>query len=244
VDRKILRFFILIGVAGALLTACAYLASQYPLLLHWNDINLHALSQINCAGDTCDTSTYSTDSESEEPDYIVAIQTGYLIDINTATTHGRFARMDYSDTAFFAQFQHPTSCTTLDGEVWRLYSRSVRVGGNKSLELLVGCTVKAPSKPVEMPESLMSDLDTALERDAGKIARGLPAPQNALRASRSGLSVDGFQVVDPATEQVVEQGPWLPTFYRKLCPCQCRASHSMSPKAPCTQPKLRPAARS
>jgi len=112
--------------------------------MNWRDVNLHALSQINCDGDTCDTSTYSTDSESEEPNYIVAIRTGYFIDIETATAHGHFAPMGYSDTAFFAQFQHPTSYITPDGEVWRLYSRSVRVGGNKSLELLVGCTVKAP----------------------------------------------------------------------------------------------------
>ena len=86
---------------------------------------------------------YTTDLESEEPDYIVATQTGYFIDIETATARWRFAPLSYSDTAFFARFRRPASNTTLDGEVWRLYSRSVQVGGNKSLELLVGCTVGA-----------------------------------------------------------------------------------------------------
>jgi len=77
---------------------------------------------------------------------------------------------------------------------------------------MVGCTVKAPSKAAELPESLMGELDAALQRDADKIARGLLVPRTSLRPSRSGLSVDGFQVVDPNTKQVVEQGPWLPVF--------------------------------
>ena len=131
VDRKILLFSILIGVAGALLTACAYLASQYPFLLHWKAVNLNAISRIHCAGNACDTSAYSTNLESEDPDYVVAIQKGYFIDIatGTGTTRGRFVPMEYSDTAFFGQFRHPTSYNTPDGEVWRLYSQAVRLGG-------------------------------------------------------------------------------------------------------------------
>ena len=83
---------------------------------------------------------------------------------------------------------------------------------------MVGCAVKAPSKPIEIPDSLMRDVDAALERDADRIARSLSIPRTALRPARNGLSVDGFQVVDPDTKQVVEQGPWLPAFLPKGVP--------------------------
>lgn len=213
VDRKIMRFSSLIGAVGVLLTASAYLCSQYPYLLHWRNVNLDALSRIHCEGSACDSSAYSTDPESEEPDYVVATETRYFIDIATGTTReGRFPPMEYSDTDFFTHFRHPASYKTLDGEVWRLYSLALRVGGNRSFEVMVGCIVKAPSKPIEIPESLMGDLDAALERDADRIARGLLVPRTGLRPSRNSLSVDGFQVVDPETKQIVEQGPWVPVF--------------------------------
>lgn len=75
----------------------------------------------------------------------------------------------------------------------------------------MGYAVKSASKPFETPESLLSDVDIALKREADKIALRLSTPGGEVRESR-GFSVDGFQVVDADTSRVLEQGPWLPTF--------------------------------
>lgn len=214
VDRKIRRFSVSMGVAGTLLTLLVYVASSYPFVLHWRNINLHALSEIDCTGLTCDTSGFTTDSQWEDPDYLIDTRTRYIIDVEAQTgpNRGRFSPLDYSDTDFLARFRQPTSYTTPDGEVWRMYSKAAPAGGNKSFEVVVGYAVKSPSKPIETPESLMGDVDSALEREADKLALGLSAPTAPVWPSRSGSSVDGFQVVDPQTRQVVEQGPWLPSF--------------------------------
>jgi hypothetical protein len=93
-----------------------------------------------------------------------------------------------------------------------MYSKTAPAGGNKSVEVVVGYAMKSPSKPIEIPKSLIGDVDSALERGADKVALSLSAPDAGARPSRGGSSIDGFQVVDPQTKQVVEQGPWLPSF--------------------------------
>ncbi len=214
VDSKIFYFSIWVGVAGALLTVLAYIAGAYPSVRKWRETNLHALSEITCAGATCDTSAFSTDWQWSDPDYVLDTQTRYFIDLATPTEdiYGRFEPLNYSNTKFFAKFQQPTSYLTPDSEVWRMYSRSVQVGDNRNLEVMVGYSVKAPSKAIEIPDSLMPDVDLALRREADKIAQGLSASKVPLRLRGSGFAADGFQVVDSDTQQVVEQGPWLPTF--------------------------------
>src|ERR1035437_3532337 len=71
VNRKILRFSVSIGVAGAFLTVLGYFASAYPFLLRWKDVNLRTLSEINCTSAACDSSTLSADWELDDSDYVV-----------------------------------------------------------------------------------------------------------------------------------------------------------------------------
>jgi len=140
VNSKISRFSIWVGVAGSLLTVLAYVAGAFPAVREWRETNLHALSEITCAGATCDTSAFSTDWQWNDPDYVIDTQTRYFIDLATPTgdAYGRFEPLNYSDTNFLARFQEPTSYNTPDGEVWRMYSRSVRVGGERNLQVMVG----------------------------------------------------------------------------------------------------------
>jgi len=192
-----------------------YIASAYPFFARCRENNLHALSEINCTGAICDTSTYSTDWQWDPPDYIVDAETGFFIDVAhpTATGTGRYAPLDYSDTDFIERFRKPTSYDTPDGEVWRMYSRAVRVDGNKSLEVIVGYALKTPSKPIETPDSLIGDVDDILKTEADKIAWCVRA-EAAVRPLRN-FSADGFQVVDPTTRHVLWQGPSLPAFLPK-----------------------------
>jgi hypothetical protein len=216
VSRRIARFSILIGLAGALLTAFVYLASAYPFLLRQREINQRALSEIDCAGALCDTGAFSTDWQWDEPDYVVDTRTGFVIDAATSTAAaGRFPRLDYSDPGFVAKFRRPMSYNATVREVWRLYSRAVLAHSRKNLEIIVGYAVKAPWKAITTPDSLIADVDATLKREVDKIAGRLSEPiepTTEARLSRGGFSADGFQVVDPNTKKVVEQGWWVPAF--------------------------------
>jgi hypothetical protein len=77
VNRKILRFSIIVGVAGAFLSAVAFLASAYPFVLDARDNNLQALSEIKCTEKTCDTSAYLADWQGTDPDYLVDTKNGF-----------------------------------------------------------------------------------------------------------------------------------------------------------------------
>jgi len=88
VNRKILRFSVLIGIAGAFLTALAFFASAYPFLLRWKGINLRSLSEINCTDGGCDSSTLSADWELDGSDYVIDKLTGFFITAATPTAGG------------------------------------------------------------------------------------------------------------------------------------------------------------
>ena len=178
------------------------------------------MSEVNCTGAVCDSSTLSADWELDGSDYVVDMLNRFLIAVATPTAAGpgRFAPLDYSDTTFIAKFRQPTSYNTPDGEIWRLYSLTVMKDGDKSHEIMVGYALKAPWKAIETPSSLVVDVDAALKREADKIAASLSAPPAAVRPARNGFSADGFQVVNSKTNQVVEQGPWVPAFLPKGTP--------------------------
>jgi Putative DNA-binding domain len=213
VNSRILRFSLWMGLAAAFLAAFVFIADAYPAARLWKDINLRTLSEISCSGATCDTSVYTTDWQLSGSDYVVDAQTRYLIDVPTSSAGNlvRFTPLDYSDTAFIARFRQPGSYSTPDGEIWRMYSRDANVGG-KQFEIFIGYAEKAPWKVIDTQPSQVGTVDAALRRDADRIAASLPSLGGAVRAARSALSADGFEVVDAASKQVVEWGPWLPAF--------------------------------
>jgi hypothetical protein len=202
-----------------MLTASVYMASRYPSIARGRATNLQALSEISCAGPACDTRTFLNDFEWGGPDYVVDAESGYLINLATPTDGdpGRFTPLDFSETTFLAKFRQPMSYETPDGEIWRLYSRTVPVKGEENLEVMVGYQLKAPSEPLATPDSLLGDVDKIVVTEADRVARTISAPKSGVRLSRNGFA-GGFQVVDPNTKHIVEQGPWLPAFLPKDVP--------------------------
>jgi len=158
-----------------------------------------------------------TDSQWDSPDYIVDAENGFFINMATPTEGepGRFTPLDYSDTTFLAKFRQPKSYETPEGEIWRLYSKAVLIDGGKRLEVMVGYRLKAPSDPLATtPESLLGDVDAIVKSEADRVALTFSTPKRVARPPRSGFT-GGFQIVDPNTNQVVEQGLWLPAFLPK-----------------------------
>ncbi len=203
------------GLLAALSAAFVYIGSRFPSA-RLRETNSRALSEISCRGTTRDTSAYTTDWQSSGADYVVDMQTPrYFFDVPTpsAENPGRFAPLDYCDTAFIARFRRPASYNAPDGEVWRLYSRRANVGG-KNVEIIIGYAEKAPRKMIDTPRSAIGVVDAILEREADKIAASPPGLKGVFPGARQ-LSADGFAIVDASTKQVMQWGLWLPAFLPK-----------------------------
>ena len=79
VERKILRFSLYLGAVTTLIAALAYGIALRSDLRDPHKINMEALAEMHCSGDTCDTSNFTTDPYTDSPDYVVDSQTRYLL---------------------------------------------------------------------------------------------------------------------------------------------------------------------
>jgi hypothetical protein len=213
VDRRILRFSLSIGAVAALFMMFSYVASAFPALQQSKRNNLRALREITCGDEKCDTTLFATNWVSEEPDYLIYTTKRYLIDFPTSRLEdsAHFTPLDYIDTAFIKRFREAASWSTPEDEVWRLYSREVRVG-DRSLEILIGYAMKAPWKIIETPQPLIDTVDATLKREADKLATYIQTQKPLALGTRPALSSDGFVIVDANTKRVEVSGPWLPAI--------------------------------
>src|SRR5258708_7876864 len=219
VNRRILRFSVSLGGIACVLAALLSIASVYPSLRHWQEINRSTLASFKCVDSTCDTSKFTTEWHVGQSDYVVDARTGYFLSVpepSTSCIPERFAPLDYSDTSFISRFREPGTYNAPDGEVWRLYSRPVDFDGMK-LEIIVGYAEKAPWKMVELPHSIIPLVDTTLKHEADKIAAAFAGGKMSILGRRNAPSAnaDGFEVVDAGTQRVLSWGPWLPIFLPK-----------------------------
>lgn len=219
VERKILRFSLCIGVVTTLIAAIAYGVAVRSDLRDPHRINMEALAEMHCEGDTCDASDFTTDPYTDSPDYVIDSQTRYLIDTpgSAPDTATRLASLDFADPAFVRRFRQPDSYDSLDGERWRLFSRPALMG-NKGVEVIIGYAEKQPTKILEASPADLPAIDERLRDEADGIAANLArmkGPQNRELKSAPKLSADGFTVLDASTGEVRDWGYWLPTFLPK-----------------------------
>lgn len=139
VNRRIVRFSLLIGAAATLLVIVSFFASVYPALEKSQEINKRTMSEINCTPTGCDTSSLSTDWALSDADYVVDTQTRSVLAVPGSEIENaeRYRPPDYSDTEFITRFRQPTTYAAPNGEVWRLYSESTTVG-DKKFEIMIG----------------------------------------------------------------------------------------------------------
>ncbi|HLI85064.1 MAG TPA: hypothetical protein VKV17_14175 [Bryobacteraceae bacterium] len=228
-DRRISQFSVVVGAIGVILVLTSYGASTYPRVQRWQQANLRMLSEISCKDLACDTSQFTTDWELSGADYVVDGRTGYFIDIPISTVDNseHFVPLDYAETGFILGFRQPKSYVTPDGEIWRMFSREFAVAG-KTLLVLVGYAQKAPWKMIETPQTMSDLMDSRLKAEAERIGASLSRQTGVQRTPRSSLSIDGFEVVDAATSQIVDWGFWVPTFL----------PNAIRPPAPGVRPAL------
>jgi hypothetical protein len=68
---------------------------------------------------------------------------------------------------------------------------------------------------IDTPSGQIGVVDTRLKQEANKIADSFSNHKTATWGARTVLAADGFQIVDANTKQVVDRGPWLPSFLPK-----------------------------
>jgi hypothetical protein len=190
-----------------------YIASALPNIQRSKHSNARAFEEVNCAGEVCDTTRFAKDWQSDQADYVIDMQTRYLIAFPTSTEEDteHFSPLDYFDTAFIEKFRQPASYNTLDGEVWRLYSKEL-TSKDVHLDILIGYAMKSSWKIVGTPASPLDTVDAALKREADGLGGNFAAQGSVASGSRIGLSSDGFVIVDARTGQIQLAGPWLPEF--------------------------------
>lgn len=209
VNRRIMRFSVVIGAAGSLLSIVLLIASVYPTIEKSQETNRRTLAEITCRDDVCDSSALTTDWQFSDADYVIDTQTSYVFSVpgSVIGDAARFAPLDYSDTAFIAKFRQPSTFRAPNGEIWRLYSRS-QYAGTKQFEIIVGYAEHAAWKMIDSPPSLLPAVDARLKREADKISTTLQSH----RLDFHGVRADGFEVVEGDTQRVVDWGPWLPIY--------------------------------
>jgi hypothetical protein len=215
VNRKILGFSLRIGLVGAAIATVAYCLPVAAKLQEAQMVNQRALSQVNCTASACDTSSYTTTSWLEGPDYFIDEQARYFVDVPTSQQEElmRLPQLDLADTAFIREFRQPKSYTTPDGEVWRLYSHAAGPS-DRNVEIILGYAQKAPWKILTASALEIRNIDRELQREADGMAENL---SNMLRGAGSSqkLAADGFAVVDAKTGEILRWGPWIPMFLAK-----------------------------
>jgi hypothetical protein len=179
-------------------------------------VNTEALAEMRCDGNTCDTSDFTQDPYTESPDYIVDSQTRFLLSTpgSAPDTATRLASLDFADPGFVRRFRQPTSYESIDGEGWRMFSRSA-VLGKRGIEIAIGYAENQPTKILKSSPEDLPAIDERLRQEADGIAANLAKikePSSRGIKSVSKLSADGFTVLDATTGEVLDWGYWLPTF--------------------------------
>jgi hypothetical protein len=114
--------------------------------------------------------------------------------------------LDFADPEFVRQFRQPDSHTSLDGERWRLFSRSASIG-SRSVEVIVGYSEKQPTKILEASPQDLPTIDERLRQEADGIASNvskMSEPSGRTIKSASKFSADGFTVLDSNTGEVLD----------------------------------------
>src|ERR1035437_9798611 len=100
-----------IGLVGGVVAAVTYCFPAVAKLQEAQMVNQRALSQVNCSGSTCDTSSYTTTSWLEGPDYFIERideQTRYFVDVPLEPRAALQPRLQYLDLDSHERFRWGT----------------------------------------------------------------------------------------------------------------------------------------
>lgn len=210
VERRIVLFSLFMGVVGMFLAGVGYSVSILESLRDSQGINRAAVSQISCDNSSCDASAYTMQWWIPGPDYLIDVQTRYLVDV-AASEEGEpvhFSQLEFLETSFIRKFRQPGQFATPTGEIWRLYSQPAEDKG-QNREIILGYAEKAPWKMLSTSVSDLPRVDDELKREGIELADHI---SDLRQVPTLKLSADGYLVVVADTGKVVVWGPPVPSF--------------------------------
>lgn len=210
IRRKILVFSFISSILATLLLVAAFLLiAAIPSYNDSKDINLVALSSIDCKDNVCDISEYLNDWDiAYGPDYLLTSENFF---ISSTGLYPGFS-LNYADIGLFENFREPTTWNAPDGVIWRLYSTKKEVN-QKEVEVIVGWIEYTPSLLAETPSS--PEIDEALISEADKIASKLGVEKERIILDTIKSNVDAFAVVDVQSQKIVDWGGSIPSYFPK-----------------------------
>lgn len=177
--------------------------------------NSDAIRQIDHKENIYDISKLVNEPTYEGSDYILTKENFFIWFSND---YPNFI-LNYSEPNFIEHFRTPDDYITPTNEQWRLYSRSKLINNRKNIEILVGWGEKTSDKMVETPAS--PEIDVALKKQADNIADGLEMDKESGKVhltSEVRPRVDGYQVVDTDTKEVINWSWSMPAFFPEKKP--------------------------
>src|SRR6266404_5316994 len=211
--RKVLLFSFLFAVIAVILSGFLfYFTAVYLPSKTLQETNRRTLERIHCTAQTCDATEIANDFEFGGADYVLDKDTYFLLNFGTPT--GDFSRyaLHRSDPAFIARFQTPASVLTPAGESWRLYS-VIKELGSKRVAIMVGYA-ELVSWKMDLPFRSGKLIDAKLKEQLNRIQGALREDDGRVEvpgAARK-FAVDGYEVVDLTSDEVLSGGYWIPVY--------------------------------
>lgn len=224
--RLRLRHRVLVfSVSFALLTVLFaglffFVVDVYKPLVRLNETNRSAFENIHCDAQSCDVTELANDWETTAPDYVLDKDSLFLLNIDSPGAELRGFPFRYSDHSFIMRFKSPADVFTPAGESWWLYSEVHQVG-SKSVVVMVGYAVKASWKmDVNPPPSSVIDegLKKQLDIIAARFQNGAGQVELLTAAQRRKIAADGYEIVDLASDEILEGGHQIPVYFPRARP--------------------------
>lgn len=182
-------------------------------LNHLREANQKTIERIPCDVNGCDVSGITNDWEFAPSDYVLDKKTYFLLNVDQPAAEISEFPLRYSDPAFITQYQTPEIVFTPAKETWRLYSTVTHVGP-KIVAVMVGYAEKASWK-IDLPIPPVSLIDNRLKEELASIKSVLREERGRIEfpiAMRKKIRADGYEVVDPATAEILSGGYQIPIY--------------------------------
>jgi len=180
-----------------------------PYFSELKNLNNEALNLIECKKNLCDISKFINNPTDKNPDYILTKERFFIRFTNDYPGFW----LNFSEPDFIDDFREPKSYNSPTGERWRLYSQNKLID-SKNIEIIVGWIEKTPQLIVETPSS--PEIDRKLKEELDNIAEGLKIEKGKIvLSSKVKPKVDGYQVVDSSSKEVISWSWSIPAFFPK-----------------------------
>lgn len=175
--------------------------------------NRETLARIDCGLEDCDISGIANDFEFNGSEFVLDKNNNFVLNLSWDESFPD-GRLLFSDSEFAGKYATPADYKTPAQEVWRLYSERKQIG-ERRLVVAVGYASHASWK-MDLPLGTSNAVDKALKSQMARIMEALRNEGGRIEfpdAARKRIVVDGYQIVDLATDHLITGGQQIPLYF-------------------------------